>query len=891
MAASKKKAKAKSPVSPGTKATAKAKKNAAKLKKERDALLKQLSGLLKKRGTAADFDKATGLIEQLPIEDLNSFVAYGKTLLGKAIDAEWVNIVRFLLDKGVSLKKPDGTSSTTYLYDAVSANSPEILLMLVEKKAIDINAGQPAPLQLAATLKTGEPLMKILLDNGADIDKKSGYKNRTALLAASSNKNVKFLLSRGADVRILDNEDRNALFYCVDNTNKTEAVACFKTFLTAGIDINALDRSGKSPLMYMFSQFNSNLSLLYLMVDNGATIDIKDGDGNTVLHNFHCLARDIPDKEKALKYLISKGLNVNIRNNAGRSPLMHKIVTAANSATVFLREPIDSVRILLILGAEQLKGPGAKADVRPSSSPLIEAIIARFLATAELLIQKGNGEDLNWVTGVGSGKGALHRLAECSKSKTPALITLFVGRPGVNINVRTGVGAQVPPLYLSLEPKFINNTKALIAGGANVNMIFGGTTVTYACANKGYLETLEYLLGLPQVDKEQRYGALGTLYNIAKTTERFAAPVKAMIIKMLGPKLPMWKGWSRANASRFDGIFADDAKEAADVTCCPICLKTVVRSDGCVYIQGHNCTQMEGFYHEELYDRYKNEQGNITWCTICGRIAHGHRHYKISMAQDPVKPELLATGNPFAADCSAPGGGGGGGVKEKLARYRRMREYALELQDEIGKKTEKEALEEMVEEMWNAPIARKVALAKMLEKKAWNIPSDAFPMPVDEKEEEVDMTKLPDLEKPAADSDLKPLVVKGIDAIMGGDEEDVIQFRHRQKNGEVFEHVGDCISAESLELFISGQNAKFKTDESFGLCWSYPGKCNARLYPSDIKAYIDEEMYKEYKAKFNWRFRAQRGGKRAWATRKIKKGLKSVFVPATDAQCLMKWRK
>jgi hypothetical protein len=261
------------------------------------------------------------------------------------------------------------------------------------------------------------------------------------------------------------------------------------------------------------------------------------------------------------------------------------------------------------------------------------------------------------------------------------------------------------------------------------------------------------------------------------------------------------------------------------------------------------------------------------------------------MAQDPVKPALLPTGNPYARDCSAPGGGHGGGLKEKLARYRRMREYALELQDEIGKKTEKEALEEMVEEMWNAPIARKVALEKMLQKKAWNIPSDAFPLPVVEKEEVVDMTKFPDIEKPVADRELKPIVVRGIDAIMGGDEADVIQFRHRKTDGHLFDHAGDFISAESLELFISGQNAKYKTDGSFGLCWSYPGRCNGRLYPSDIKDYVDEEMYKEYKAKFNWRFRAQRGGKKRWATRKIKKGLKSVFVPATDAQCLMKWKK
>jgi hypothetical protein len=397
----------------------------------------------------------------------------------------------------------------------------------------------------------------------------------------------------------------------------------------------------------------------------------------------------------------------------------------------------------------------------------------------------------------------------------------------------------------------------------------------------------------------------------------------------------MWQGWSRANASQFDSIFAVDRKESRDSSCCPVCLKTVVRTDGCVYMQGHNCSRLEGFYHKRLYEMYKSaESGVITWCTICGRICHGHRHYKLSTADGP-KPELIIGHDPFTLDCKITEGGGG--ELEKLARYRKLREYTLqELQDKVGKITQKAALERLVEEMWNAPIGnREVFYAKILEKREWNIPASAFPLPpANAPAAEVDIATLPDIRIPAADINVVvPNVLQGTDTIMGEDGE-VIQFHHRQTGGPaaggLFHHENNFISAESLAMWINGQNDKYKTDESFGLCWSYPGMCNGRLYPEEIERFfvdadnaeLDTELkaiFADYKKKFNWKFRVRTGGKRSDNKRITRKARsnhkhgksckhskivtrksvrktkqrqsggepKNVFVPATNAQCYL----
>jgi hypothetical protein len=125
-----------------------------------------------------------------------------------------------------------------------------------------------------------------------------------------------------------------------------------------------------------------------------------------------------------------------------------------------------------------------------------------------------------------------------------------------------------------------------------------------------------------------------------------------------------------------------------------------------------------------------------------------------------------------------------------------------------------------------------------------------------------------------------------------GEMGEVIQFHHRLDDGTLYHHVDKYISAESLELFIAGQNGKFKTDESFGRCWAYPGDCMGKLYPEDIRGSVPDEMYNEYRQKFNWRFRARAGGSRKTRRNSHKhrhthrhKGGFNVFVEATNAQC------
>jgi hypothetical protein len=332
------------------------------------------------------------------------------------------------------------------------------------------------------------------------------------------------------------------------------------------------------------------------------------------------------------------------------------------------------------------------------------------------------------------------------------------------------------------------------------------------------------------------------------------ARIKEFIKKINILAAAQWKGFTQSDIEKFDIIFEE---QAAEYALCPVCLKYVERSEACMYMK-HNCADSGGFYHKELYAKFKNDEGYIGWCTICNRITKGHRHYELAPSSLKGMPDLKPSGDPFEKDCSKTNHGGG--LSEKLARFRRFREYALELQDEIGEKSEQEALEELVEETWNAPLRRERKLLKgIANTKKWNINTGRF------KKNEVEANAANAANIPFTGK--LPTEARGRNNIMMNDDVDILRFHHKQKDGSEEKH---GITKETLEDFLKDKTKNFG-DESFGFCFMYPG-CDARLHPAEIKGHVPAALYEDYRKKFNRKF--QRGG--------------GGFLKEADAVCVMK---
>jgi ankyrin repeat protein len=447
-------------------------------------------------------------------------------------------------------------------------------------------------------------------------------------------------------------------------------------------------------------------------------------------------------------------------------------------------------------------------------------------------------------------------------------------KAGADINLENKNGGTA----MSVTDNF-DIIKALIDAGADINYKDNnGNTKIYLAAMDEKYELVKSLLTLPSLDTMITYKGK-TLLDLAEGNS-FIPSINKLIKDILGKK-DIWQGWTRADVEQMNTIF--DAEGAKNYAYCPICLKYVGRADGCMYMS-HDCSKMPGYYYKELYEKYKTTEGKIYWCTICGRIALGHRHYKLAAANGP-KPELgTGSGDPFEIDCRKSNGGGG--LPEKLARFRRLREYALELQDDIGKKTGEEAMDELVEAAWNAPLAKSKKYERMLASKEWNIKNTNFPeppRPVNRPANNV----APNVKRPepnASNANLQPLKLnRGTNNLYGEDDVEVIQFRHRKADGTINNHEDAKISLENFVNWLDDLTKKDFGTEPFGYCFMYPA-CNARLYPEEVKPFVSDELYNEYKQKFNRKFGAATGGRR-------QRGGGTFFVEATNATCVLPSKK
>jgi predicted phosphatase len=391
----------------------------------------------------------------------------------------------------------------------------------------------------------------------------------------------------------------------------------------------------------------------------------------------------------------------------------------------------------------------------------------------------------------------------------------------------------------------------LIEAGADINkQNINGSSPLFSASGQGHIQIVEILL---------KHGASKDIPNnkgkkpidVAKTSK-----IKELLNDLITDD-NKWRGWTRSDVEKFDILFTDEG--ALNYSCCPICLKYVLRQDGCLYMH-HNCSALQGFYHKELYNKYKDRRGKIEWCTVCGRICKEHRHFKLNIASDSVPGYAVPPQDTidvfFQNDCR--GANGGGGLPEKIERVRALRQFARELQEVVGEISQTKALEELTEAMWNAPAASAYSRRsqKILTTKKWNFETaDVFPPNVIASNTTNNI--IPNIPRPEANRNLLPTFrVDGSNNISMNDEVPVVYFHHRLPDGTVKNH-SEGIGLHTLTNFIQDTNTRFGT-EDFGQC---PFQCGARLHPDEVvKAFEllesnDVALVAEYRAKFNRKFR------------------------------------
>jgi len=162
--------------------------------------------------------------------------------------------------------------------------------------------------------------------------------------------------SQGASMLTVTSDGCNLLHHCRNSSLVPRMVA-------AGVDLEQRNREGRTPLLEAAARVEPICTAP--LIELGANLNAADDDGCTALH---MLSPSCGDAD-AIKLLLSKGLQVDCRDSAGRTPLMYAAAMACHR----------KARVLLAHGASVT----ARASSGATALHLVREAINKKVYTME----------------------------------------------------------------------------------------------------------------------------------------------------------------------------------------------------------------------------------------------------------------------------------------------------------------------------------------------------------------------------------------------------------------------------------------------------------------------------------------------------------------------------
>ena len=244
--------------------------------------------------------------------DINHRSKEDETPLISVLKTRFYDVAEYLLDRGADINVIEKKTGKTPLCFFVSLDFTKKLLKMGADPNV-VAEGKYTPLHYAALFGYID-YADLLIKYGADVN--TLITGVPPLGYADDVDMVNFLLDKGADIELLDNNQETPLFHAAYGN-----VDAVRALVKRGANINAVDKYGNTPLHYTG---DSMVTTYLLMV--GIDPNAQNKYQETPLHIAVAtddLAEDITreDAIKKIEALLEYGADVNIKNDDGDTPL------------------------------------------------------------------------------------------------------------------------------------------------------------------------------------------------------------------------------------------------------------------------------------------------------------------------------------------------------------------------------------------------------------------------------------------------------------------------------------------------------------------------------------------------------------------------------------------
>ncbi|KAJ5647935.1 ankyrin repeat-containing protein [Penicillium lividum] len=425
----------------------------------------------------------------------------GETALHMASRDGRVEIVSLLLDAGARINEKDEFAWTP-MHEAANSGKLEVVRLLRDKGA-DLEGRtiteEKTPLLMAISEQDVRVVDALLESNVAVNTPSNHYTPLTMACQYGPDELVEILLDHGADVTLTDPAEWQPLHVaCRYSTAARVKIILERNppidvktddgwaplhlaarygnaemvgmILKKGPEINTIGPGGWTPLHLAAENENDDPEIVRMLLEKEPDINIVDDDGQTPLH-----AATRYGNAEVMRTILEKGPEINAVDNDGWTPL--------HFAARY--DGPEIVRMVLE------KDPNINATDKRGQTSLHLAVRYGNAATVTMILEKR--PEINAVDN--DGWTALHKVPQCDAADDRASIAELLIRKGANF--LTTKGENLTPLHVACEDGCISVVEVYLkhANSYDTNAREeNGWTALHFAADKGFGKVVELLL-------------------------------------------------------------------------------------------------------------------------------------------------------------------------------------------------------------------------------------------------------------------------------------------------------------------------------------------------------------------------------------------------------------